>query len=275
MTTDPRGFDELRILADVFHDAQRHRIALENRTRSGAIDPHVVSALTTAARSLEHQAKLAMVRCFRRVAPELRRWALDTPGIGEHLLARLLGATGDPAMAYPHRWDGTGTDRVLLTLEPRRRRVSDLWSYCGHGDPARRRRVGQSHDEAAAGGSPTAKMLTRLLAEACIKQVGAGPTPSEHHASRAGADSPSDRPPNALSEPMATAADGQPLDDVPRASAQPNVMTARRRSPYRDVYDEARERYVDRPEWTLGHQHNAALRLVGKTILRDLWVVAS
>lgn len=47
----------------------------------------------------------------------------------------------------------------------------------------------------------------------------------------------------------------------------------RRRSPYRDVYDIARARY-DRDDWTPSHQHAAALRLVAKEILRDLWRVA-
>lgn len=64
-------------------------------------------------------------------------------------------------------------------------------------------------------------------------------------------------------------------------------------SPYRLVYDEARERYRDRVHesacvrcgpagkpapagspWTLAHQDAAALRFVGKVFLRDLWHAA-
>ena len=52
------------------------------------------------------------------------------------------------------------------------RSVSQLWSYCGHGDPARKRRAGMTAEEAAAMGNPQAKMLTRLLAECCMKQNG-------------------------------------------------------------------------------------------------------
>ena len=49
---------------------------------------------------------------------------------------------------------------------------------------------------------------------------------------------------------------------------------------YRDDYDEARERYADRVDdegrpWTLLHQHNAALRLLRKRILKDLWLSGS
>lgn len=46
------------------------------------------------------------------------------------------------------------------------------------------------------------------------------------------------------------------------------------RGAYRHVYDEARVQYAGREDWTLLHQHNAALRRVKKEILRDLWVVA-
>jgi len=43
-------------------------------------------------------------------------------------------------------------------------------------------------------------------------------------------------------------------------------------SPYRDIYDSAREYYqVKHPEWTKGHQHNAALRKMIKIFLSHLW----
>lgn len=73
----------------------------------------------------------------------------------------------------------------------------------------------------------------------------------------------------------------------------PTVVATRRRSPYRDVYEDARERYGDRVHavecvrcgpsgkpalvgspWSAAHQHAASLRLVGKELLRDLWIAA-
>lgn len=45
-----------------------------------------------------------------------------------------------------------------------------------------------------------------------------------------------------------------------------------RRSPYRDVYDQAREHYEER-DWTDGHRHAAAIRKTAKAILKDLWLV--
>lgn len=45
-------------------------------------------------------------------------------------------------------------------------------------------------------------------------------------------------------------------------------------SPYRKVYDEAREHYdANRPDWTKGHKHNAALRKMVKVWLHHTWLV--
>lgn len=44
-------------------------------------------------------------------------------------------------------------------------------------------------------------------------------------------------------------------------------------SPYRDIYDEAREHYDKaQPEWTKGHKHNASLRKMIKIFLQHLWL---
>jgi len=45
-------------------------------------------------------------------------------------------------------------------------------------------------------------------------------------------------------------------------------------SPYRQVYDDARAYYeANRPDWTKGHQHNAAMRKMIKMWLSHLWQV--
>jgi len=44
-------------------------------------------------------------------------------------------------------------------------------------------------------------------------------------------------------------------------------------SPYRQIYDSSREFYAaNRPDWTLLHQHNAALGRMIKTWLQHLWI---
>lgn len=115
----------------------------------------------------------------------------------------------------------------------RRPNPGKLLAYCGHGDPHRKRAKGMTQEEAFALGNPHAKKRVWLLASQFCKTMN---------------------------------------------------------SPYRLVYEEARERYADRTheakcvrcgpagkpalpgsEWSLGHQHAAALRLVGKRFLIDLW----
>lgn len=231
------AWHELRVFAELYADVQQTRIACANRAERGGLDPMVLAAQLQGLKDSEHQLGLALVRCYRRVVPApIRAWQQATPGIGEHLLARLLGAIGDPRWATPYHWEGEGSERVLVADPPFERNVAKLWAYCGHGDPTRKRRRGMTAEDGAALGNPRAKMLVHLLAEASMKCVGSAAVIT--------ADSASDPQPT------------------------------RARSPYRDTYEQSKARYLERGDWTPGHQHAAALRLVGKEILRDLWLAA-
>lgn len=165
------------------------------------------------------------------IGPHMRAF-LDQPGIGERTVARLFGEIGHPILAFPCHWEegGEGEDKkILVADDPFMRRMSDLWSYCGHGDPARKRRTGITQEEAFALGSPLAKSLVYLLADIAMKNPG-GIT---------------------------------------------STGKVKERSPYRSVYDTKKAHYVEnRPEWTPGHRHAAALRVTGKEILRDLYNAA-
>lgn len=228
-------YQELRVWAEMFHDAQAARIAATNRAERGGVHPDLYAGHITGLEDVEKRCGLELRRAFRRVAPEgLRVWQKESPGIGEHLLARLVGLIGDPVVASPFRWEQNGDGRHLVALEPYRRGVAQLRAYCGVGDPRLKRRKGMSQEEAFAAGVPLAKSLVRLMAEGCVKV---------------------------------------------------------NRGPYREEYDAARERYADRlhaeecpacgpkgkpaqvgSPWSLAHQHAAALRKVGKEILKDIWL---
>jgi hypothetical protein len=230
------GWLELRVWAEMLHDAQKARIAADNRALRGGVDPSAYAVYLEALARSEHECELNLKRCYRRVVPaEIVAWQKRTVGIGDKLLARLLGHLGHPVMATPHHWQGTGSNRVLVQDTPYRRTVGQLWQYCGHGAHGRIRK-GISAEELAAMGSPTLKMLVHLNAESCMKQ---------------------------------------------------------RTSPYRLVYEEVKASVEDKTHtvecvrcgpsgkpaqpgtpWTAGHKHAHALRLVGKQILRDLWLVA-
>jgi hypothetical protein len=223
----------LRFLGDTHDDLMKTRIAIGNRAARAAVDPDEINGVLELIQAAESAAELKLKREFRRSAPEIRRWVMDTPGLGEKLVARLLGVIGDPLWAEPMRWvdvapEGHECDpdrcgkRHLIALAPFKRTPGQLLQFCGHGAPTRRTK-GMTQDDALALGNPRAKMLTHLIAEGCMKCMG---------------------------------------------------TERNRRSPYRDVYDEFREKYEPRDDWTPLHKHNAAIRATGKAVLIDLWRVA-
>ena len=169
------GWAALRLLAEMYEDAQRSRIGCENRVRSATVDPDLTAASLDALARAEHELKKALQAQYKRTVPApIQAWAKETRGIGKtspHMLARLLGVIGHPVIATPHRWEGEGSVRVLVADPPFARNVAKLWAYCGHGDPNRKRAKGMTAPEAARLGNPRAKMLTHLLAEAVIKSA--------------------------------------------------------------------------------------------------------
>lgn len=243
-TPQSNGWLGFCIWAEMHNDAQKSRIASTNRAERGGVEPAIYQAYVESVERSEHICKLALGRTYRRVVPAtIIAWQKEQRGIGEHLLARLLGHLGDPYIATPYRWmasppedhecGGTcGAQRHLVALEPFTRTVGQLWSYCGHGDPARKRRRLMDADDALAAGSPVCKMLVHLLAEACVKQA------------------PGNRYRDHYDEARAKYADRIHVEACAPCHAKP-----------------------EQP-WKPGHQHAAAQRYVGKQILRDLWLAA-
>lgn len=219
---------------------QQARIAAVNRFERGGGNPKDYAAQVDVLDEAEHKLGLALVREYRLVVPEaVRDWQVETRGLGEHLLARLLGRIGHPVHTHKHHWEGEGSDRHLVDDGPYIRRVSDLLSYCGHGDPKRRRRCGMTAEEGFALGDPVAKSLVHLLAESCVKQVGTetkAPSPFRlvYNDARARYDGKEH-----IEECPPCGPPGRP--------AQPGTP------------------------WSAKHQHMASLRLVGKAILVELW----
>lgn len=123
----------LALAADVLEDAERTRIANENRLRQltrvgldkdgmergfGLDERHPdvarLAALVDLLRKVEHDATLNLERLMRR--HPLGAWAKAEKGVGAKQAARLLAVIGDPY------WNG---------LHDRPRTVSELWAYCG------------------------------------------------------------------------------------------------------------------------------------------------
>lgn len=227
----------LALAADVLDDAQDNRIANENRLRQltrtdqdsdgeergfGLDQSHPdVARLATIVDMLatvEHQATLNLQRMLR--AHPLGPWMKAQKGIGEKQGARLLAVIGDPYLNAQ-----TGQPRT----------VSQLWAYCGHGDPTRRRRKGMTQADLFTLGNPVAKSRLWLISCACIKAQ--GPYADVYYARKVAT---VDR--THTGECVRCGPSGHP--------AQPGSA------------------------WSDAHRHADALRVTGKTILRDLWLEA-
>lgn len=238
-TIDPASLADpfLALAADVLDDAEKTRISNENRlrqlTRSEAdsdgeergfgLDlshPDVarLAALVDALKQIEHQAGLNLSRLLRQ--HPLGPWMKAQKGIGEKQGARLLAVIGDP---YINGQTG----------EPRT--VSQLWAYCGHGDPTRRKFKGMTQADLFTLGSPVAKSRLWLISCAVLKAQ--GPLSSVYYDRKA-----------------ATVGREHARDCV---RCGPSGKPALAGSP-----------------WSDAHRHADALRVTGKHILRDLWLEA-
>lgn len=249
---------ELRALGRNYYDAYRHTTRMNNRL--GALAKRgQTSEFLIAQRDLAEQAKKEtekiLVRRYRKTAPPaIVAFQKATTGLGEGLMAQLIGCVGD-FCTYTEAWweeasshttsdchgfvedassqctldsQTAGEKRVLMTGAVRSCGVRDIWAYCGHGDPSRRRRKGQDQSQNFAAGNVLAKTTVHLMAEFALRSNG-----------------------------------------VPDKNGRPRAMT-----PYYPLYQLVKADAKDRhPDWTAGHAHNHALRRVGKAILKDIWRV--
>ncbi len=247
------GWLELRIWAEMFEDSQKARIAQNHRAQRGNVDPVVYAPHIERLVTAEHQCRLALGRTYRRVTPEpIKAWQKASTGIGDSSLARILGHLGHPVHATPHHWEGTGSKRTLIDDPPYARTVGQLWQFCGHGAPGRKWK-GMTADDVAAQGKPTLKMLVHLMAESAIKEKYRSTTEL-----LAGHQQPDDcmwRYRHVYEQSRLATAEKEHTVECVRCG--PSGKPAQQGDP-----------------WSAGHQHAHALRIVGKEILRDLWIAA-
>lgn len=227
----------LALAADIVDDLERTRIANENRLRmltrtepdeDGEMrglgmderDPNVArtAALVEMLAKAEHQAVLNLNKILREHS--LGPWIKAQKGVGEKTGARLLAVVGDPYVNLQ-----TGEVRT----------VSQLWAYCGHGDPTRRKHKGMTQDDLFRLGNPVAKKRTWLIATSCLKAQ--GPYADVYYARK-------------------TATEGRE-HGAECVRCGPSGHPAQPGSP-----------------WSDAHRHADALRIVGKEFLRDLWLEA-
>jgi hypothetical protein len=296
----------LALAADVLDDLERVRIANENRLRQLTRDetdkdgqergfglttdhPDVarLAALVEALAKAEHDATLNLQRMVRR--HPLGPWIKQAKGVGEKQAARLLAAIGDPY------WND---------LHNRPRLVSELWAFCGYS--VHKLPVGHVTPDTQrlrAGGAPTPAHQSRC--DTHVRIVGGNPHPANQesydtHVCLVGGALAGSNPDHlrvdshmtyvgvAVTRQRGMKANWSPTAKMRAFLIAESIVKAG--GPYREVYDHAREKYADaihaveckrcgpagKPAPTgspisAGHQHARALRLVAKTVLKDLW----
>lgn len=134
--------------------------------------------------------------------------------------------------------------RLLATIgDPADRpNVAKLRQYCGHGDPARSHcRRGQPVEH-----SPTAKMRVRLIAKSAIRH----------------------RCPACVAQGKERSG-----DEAGWMAPPPSCVCEESGYRYRAIYDREKLKWQDRdvPD---AHKDSHALRVVGKEMLKDLWIEA-
>lgn len=236
----------LRMAAEILNDAEDNRKANANRlrylTRSeadkdgeerglGLDESHPAVARLAALVDLLEQVEKAATKNLEIAMREhpLGPFVKSIAGVGDKQAARLLAAVGDPY------WNAA-VDRPRM--------VSELWSYCGHGDPTRRPVKGMSQADMFRLGNPEAKMRLWNIAAKTVMFVG-GTKSNGAKAARS--------PYRDVYDARKTATEGR---DHATACVRcgPSGHPAQLGSP-----------------WSDAHRHADALRIVGKEILRDLW----
>ncbi len=269
----------LALAADMVDDLEGVRVAAENRLRQltrdevdsdgvmrgfalGDREAAPYAAMAEQLAKVEHAAVLELQRRMRK--HPLGPWVAARRGIGEKQAARLIAAIGDPY------WN---------TLHDRPRTVSELWAFCGyHVLP-----VGQPAGDAQRRSADGAKLGS---------DTGQGPPDTQApYAGVAAARRRGQRANWSATAKMrawVVASKCIQFTGAPNKNGDPTPH-----SPYRDVYDAAREKYADAAHATPcarcgpagkpaqpgsplsdGHKHARALRAVAKAVLKDLWLAA-
>lgn len=246
---------QLRICAEMYEDIQKTKQANDNRAKRGGVNADVFGVVFGHFSDVEKKFAKALKDEMKRVVPPaILDWQKSQPGIGEHLLARLLGVTGHPVHTVGHHWEKRDGKRVLVQDEPFDRTLAQFQQYCGHGDAARKRRKGMTQDEAVALGNPRAKMLVHLMASFARQAGIRHGEPVTHYGHIAYL-----RKKEAADKVHSTQCQNsnRPPQKSNGCGTQANPEWGAPGSP-----------------WRPGHQDGHALRMLGKAILEDLYYAA-
>ena len=231
----------LRLHARDLDDVMQTRIRASNRNgaflranEDCGVDDGAASKLLA---ETEKQYLKNLTSAMRELAGPHMQAFLATPGIGDKLASRLLGEIGHPVIAFPKHWEER-PDAKGTDADPKRVLIED---------------------------EPFERMVSQRW-------------------TYCGYGDPANRRRQGMTQEEALAC-GSPrakslvyllsVGCMKMVGGEDKNGVVKPRSPYRNVYEEAKAHYeTARPEWSLIHRHNAALRKVSKEILKDLWIAA-
>ena len=261
----PDAVSELRLLYQLFEEAQRMRVSHGERVRaflqgrsfagSGETGGDVDHLVTEIARGGSVGAPMALERAYARAADEEKMLALELRrAIGQH-----------PAWTWLEQQRGIGhllAARLLSRLDLTRARTpSAFWAYCGLATvPGTAYRCAECGLEVAYPSGYQVRLAhqSRARLGTCTGELTAIGTQSSTRVA-----------------PRRTVAGGRSSYDAHarKSCYLIGVSLLRCKSDYRSHYDAERARLaVEHPGWTPKHYHLSALRKMEKAFLRDLWV---
>ena len=260
----PDAISELRLLYQLFEDAQRTRVAHGERVRAflqgrslagtGETGGDVDDLLSEITSGGSAGAPPVLERAYARAADEEKFLALE--------LRRVIG--DHPAWAWLEQQRGVGhllAARLLSRLDVTRARTpSAFWAYCGLATvPGMAYSCLKCGLEAA---YPTGyQVRSAHLSRNGIGECSGVLKPVAESSTRVA--------------PRRTVAGGRSAYDAHarKSCYLLGVSLLRCRSDYRSHYDAERARLAAKhPGWTPRHYHLSALRKMEKAFLRDLWI---
>lgn len=169
----PSSFDSSYMIAlvEIWEDMMEDRKGLAQRIQQlekGGVNPIEIKAMEAVFSDAKKNIEKKIVKEWKK--HPLYDWSSQVKGLGDHSIAYLVAKLGgDVLTARPVYFQGKGDDRVRIDMEPFQRTVSQLWAYCGYGDPERKRRRGASQDECMNAGNPKLKARLYLIAGSFLK----------------------------------------------------------------------------------------------------------
>jgi hypothetical protein len=171
----------LRTLGEALADAKEVRKANYNRWNKGLADfdrERGYALLVKPAEEIEARYAKLLLEEFARVVPDhVRQFGAETFGFGDGVLfARLIAYIGHPRIAVPHYWEDG--EKEPVAYEPYERTISELWAYCGCGDPALSGCYGYSvrtrEERLALGKRSTARAVLRAWSDIIVRNAEPG-----------------------------------------------------------------------------------------------------